>query len=132
MFSRAFGVTVVATVIAALSLQSVAAGDKKKFEISKDAIAGTVKSVDEKAAKFTITVKGNGFGVRGWAFVADRDWFHPPARRYFRLFTPRRSRCSCPTSPPRRTMGGPSFVAYKTCWPWVGSAPLTWDSHAGQ
>ena len=58
MFSRAFGVTVVATVIAALSLQSVAAGDKKKFEISKDAIAGTVKSVDEKAAKFTITVKG--------------------------------------------------------------------------
>ena len=31
---------------------------KKKFEIPKDAIAGTVKSVDEKAAKFTITVKG--------------------------------------------------------------------------
>src|SRR5262245_57018134 len=39
-------------------LQSVGAGDKKKFEIPKDAIAGTVKSVDEKAAKFTITVKG--------------------------------------------------------------------------
>jgi hypothetical protein len=48
----------VATVLAALSLQSVGAGDKKKFEIPKDAIAGTVKSVDEKAAKFTIIVKG--------------------------------------------------------------------------
>jgi hypothetical protein len=58
MFARAFGVAVVATVLAVLSLQSVGAGDKKKFEIPKDAIAGTVKSVDEKAAKFTITVKG--------------------------------------------------------------------------
>ena len=58
MFTRAFGVAIVATVLVALSLQSVGAGDKKKFEIPKDAIAGTVKSVDEKAAKFTITVKG--------------------------------------------------------------------------
>src|SRR6516225_6849152 len=58
MFTRAFGVAIVVTVLAALSLQSVGAGDKKKFEIPKDAIAGTVKSVDEKAAKFTITVKG--------------------------------------------------------------------------
>ena len=58
MFTRAFGVAVVATVLAALSLQAVGAGDKKKFEIPKDAIAGTVKSVDEKAAKFIITVKG--------------------------------------------------------------------------
>jgi hypothetical protein len=58
MFARAFGVAVVATVLAALTLQAVGAGDKKKFEIPKDAIAGTVKSVDEKAAKFTITVKG--------------------------------------------------------------------------
>jgi hypothetical protein len=58
MFTRAFGVAVVATVLAALSFHAVGAGDKKKFEIPKDAIAGTVKSVDEKAAKFTITVKG--------------------------------------------------------------------------
>ena len=43
-------------ILAALG-QSVRAGDKKKFEIPKDAIAGTVKSVDEKAAKFTITLK---------------------------------------------------------------------------
>src|SRR5215831_17449203 len=58
MFTRAFGVAIVVTVLAALSLQAVGAGDKKKFEIPKDAIAGTVKSVDEKAAKFTITEKG--------------------------------------------------------------------------
>ena len=58
MFTRAFGVAIVVTVLAALSLQAIGAGDKKKFEIPKDAIAGTVKSVDEKAAKFTITVKG--------------------------------------------------------------------------
>src|SRR6516225_11944565 len=56
MFTRAFGVAVVLTVLAALG-QSVGAGDKKKFEIPNDAIAGTVKSVDEKAAKFTITLK---------------------------------------------------------------------------
>ena len=58
MFTRAFGVAIVATVLVALSLQSVGAGEKRKFEIPKDAIAGTVKSVDENAAKFTITVKG--------------------------------------------------------------------------
>ena len=57
MLTRAFGFAIVVTVLAALS-QSVGAGDKKKFEVPKDAIAGTVKSVDEKAAKFTITVKG--------------------------------------------------------------------------
>jgi hypothetical protein len=57
MFTRAFGVAVVVTVLAALSIQAVGAGDKKKFEIPKDAIAGKVKTVDEKAAKFTITLK---------------------------------------------------------------------------
>jgi hypothetical protein len=57
MFARAFGVAIVALVLAALSLQAVGAGDKKKFEIPKDAIAGKVKSVDEKAAKFTIILK---------------------------------------------------------------------------
>ena len=57
MFTRAFGFAIVVTALATLS-HSVGAGDKKKFEIPKDAIAGTVKIVDEKAAKFTITVKG--------------------------------------------------------------------------
>jgi hypothetical protein len=28
-----------------------------------------------------------GLGVHGWPFVADRDWFHPPARRFFRFYT---------------------------------------------
>jgi len=28
-----------------------------------------------------------GFGVRGWPCVADRDWFHPPAGRFFRFYT---------------------------------------------
>ena len=38
----------------------------KKFEVPKDAIAGTVKSVDMKAPSFTITLKGGKdrtFGV---------------------------------------------------------------------
>ncbi|MFO0795877.1 MAG: hypothetical protein U0804_00215 [Gemmataceae bacterium] len=26
-----------------------------------------------------------GFRVRGWPAVADRDWFHPPAGRFFRF-----------------------------------------------
>jgi hypothetical protein len=59
MFTRAFGIGIVAAVLAALTLQAVGAGDKKKFEIPKDAIAGTVKSVDEKGAKFTITLKSD-------------------------------------------------------------------------
>jgi hypothetical protein len=28
-----------------------------------------------------------GMGVRGYPSVADRDWFHPPARRFFRFYT---------------------------------------------
>src|SRR6266581_2368139 len=28
-----------------------------------------------------------GWGVRGRPSVADRDWFHPPSRRFFRFFT---------------------------------------------
>src|SRR6516225_7647308 len=28
-----------------------------------------------------------GLGIRGWPSVADRDWFHPPAQRYFRFYT---------------------------------------------
>jgi hypothetical protein len=57
MFARTLGLAIVALVLAALSLQAVGAGDKKKFEIPKDAIAGKVKSVDLKAPSFTITLK---------------------------------------------------------------------------
>lgn len=28
-----------------------------------------------------------GLGVRGYPAVADRNWFHPPSRRYFRFYT---------------------------------------------
>jgi hypothetical protein len=28
-----------------------------------------------------------GFRVRGWPSVADRDWFHPPAGRFFRFYS---------------------------------------------
>jgi hypothetical protein len=28
-----------------------------------------------------------GWRVRGWPSVADRDWFHPPAGRFFRFYT---------------------------------------------
>ena len=28
-----------------------------------------------------------GLGVRGWPMTADRDWFHPPAERFFRFYT---------------------------------------------
>jgi hypothetical protein len=28
-----------------------------------------------------------GGKVRGWPSVADRDWFHPPSRRFFRFYT---------------------------------------------
>ena len=114
MFTRAFGVAVVLTVLAALS-QSVGAGDKKKFEIPKDAIAGTVKSVDEKAAKFTITVKGKdktftvdaktefwgakggdrGTGPKGWRTNA---WSKATKSRWCRRKTRLLPRtCTCPT-----------------------------------
>jgi hypothetical protein len=28
-----------------------------------------------------------GLGIRGYPAVADRDWFHPPRRRFFRFYT---------------------------------------------
>jgi hypothetical protein len=28
-----------------------------------------------------------GLRVRGWPSVADRDWFHPPAKRFFRFYS---------------------------------------------
>jgi hypothetical protein len=74
--TRAFGVAIVA-ILAALSLQVVGAGDKKKFEIPKDAIAGTIKSVDENAAKFTITVKGK---EKTFTVDAKMEFWRPKGR----------------------------------------------------
>ncbi len=28
-----------------------------------------------------------GWGVRDWPSVADRDWFHPPAGRFFQFYS---------------------------------------------
>jgi hypothetical protein len=41
--------------VVALGLQAAGQGKDKKFEVPKDAIAGTVKAVDLKASSFTIT-----------------------------------------------------------------------------
>jgi hypothetical protein len=43
-------------VIVGIGLDAGGQGKDKKFEVPKDAIAGTVKSVDMKAANFTITL----------------------------------------------------------------------------
>ena len=41
-----------------------------------------------------------GFGVRGWPSVADRDWFHPPAQRFFRFYTSPPITVYMPDEPP--------------------------------
>jgi hypothetical protein len=69
MFARTFGIAIVGLSLFAFGLQAGGGqkdGKDKKFEIPKDAIAGTVKSVDLKLAKFTITLtdgKSRSFGV---------------------------------------------------------------------
>jgi hypothetical protein len=46
-------------VVVALGLDASGQGKDKKFEVPKDAISGTIKSVDLKASSFTLTlVKG--------------------------------------------------------------------------
>jgi hypothetical protein len=68
MFARTFGIVIVGLVLCGLSHDAPGQGkdkDKKdgvkdaqkdkKFEVPKDAIVGTVKSVDLKANTFTIT-----------------------------------------------------------------------------
>jgi hypothetical protein len=45
--------------VVALGLEASGGGKDKKFEVPKNAVTGTVKSVDEKKASFTInTTKG--------------------------------------------------------------------------
>jgi hypothetical protein len=58
MFPRTFGIAAVGFVLCLFGIQiGIGAKDKDKFEIPKNAITGTVKSVDEKASTFTITLK---------------------------------------------------------------------------
>jgi hypothetical protein len=59
MFTRTLGFAILGVSLCAFGLQAGGGGKDgkdKKFEIPKDAIAGTVKSVDLKASKFTITL----------------------------------------------------------------------------
>ena len=50
-----------------------------------------------------------GFGVRGWPSVADRDWFHPPAGRYFRFYTAPPVRVYMPDEPRELDYGKTMF-----------------------
>jgi hypothetical protein len=69
MFARTLGFAIVGVSLCAFGLQAGGGakdGKDKKFEIPKNAIAGTVKTVDLKASKFTITLtdgKQRTFGV---------------------------------------------------------------------
>jgi len=60
MLFRTLSITTAVLVLLGLCLQVGLAegGDKdKKFEIPKNVVTGTIKSVDEKGAKFTIILK---------------------------------------------------------------------------
>jgi hypothetical protein len=50
-----------------------------------------------------------GLGVRGWPSVADRDWFHPPAARFFRFFTQPPLTVYMPDEPPETSYGQTMF-----------------------
>jgi hypothetical protein len=41
-----------------------------------------------------------GWGVRGWPMVADRDWFHPPSRRFFQFYSDPPVTVYMPDEPP--------------------------------
>jgi hypothetical protein len=58
MFVRTSSFVIVGLILCGLSYDTLGQGKDppKKFEIPKDAIAGTVKSVDLKASTFTITL----------------------------------------------------------------------------
>lgn len=69
MFARTLGLAIVGISLGVFGLHAGAGGKDakdKKFEIPKTAIAGTVKAVDLKTSKFTITLsdgKARTFGV---------------------------------------------------------------------
>jgi hypothetical protein len=50
-----------------------------------------------------------GLGVRGYPSVADRDWFHPPAGRFFRFFTAPPVTVFMPDEPPEASYGQTLF-----------------------
>ena len=50
-----------------------------------------------------------GLGVRGTPMIADRDWFHPPAGRYFRFFTKPEITVYMPDEPPETGYGDTMF-----------------------
>lgn len=50
-----------------------------------------------------------GRTVRGWPMVADRDWFHPPSRRFFRFFTLPPLTVYMPDEPPDTCYGQTMF-----------------------
>lgn len=50
-----------------------------------------------------------GYGVRGRASVADRDWFHPPNRRFFRFYTQPPITVFLPDEPPETGYGETMF-----------------------
>jgi hypothetical protein len=54
-----------------------------------------------------------GFGVRGWPSVADRDWFHPPAGRFFRFFTAPPITVSMPDEPRETSYGQTMFRRFQ-------------------
>jgi hypothetical protein len=50
-----------------------------------------------------------GWGIRGWPSVADRDWFHPPAGRFFRFYTEPPVTVYLPDEPPETSYGQTIF-----------------------
>ena len=75
MFSRMLSIAAVVLVLCVFSIQAGGGAKDKKFEVPKNAIAGTVKSVDEKAAKFTMTLKD---GADRTFMVDDKTEFWGP------------------------------------------------------
>ncbi len=54
-----------------------------------------------------------GFRVRGWPLVADRDWFHPPEGRFFRLYTTPQITVYTPDEPPDTSYGQTIFRRFQ-------------------
>lgn len=50
-----------------------------------------------------------GLGDRNWPSVADRDWFHPPAGRFFRFYTRPPVTVYMPDEPPETGYGETLF-----------------------
>src|SRR4051812_23349643 len=75
MFTRMLSLAVVGIALSVFGSQVGGQDKKKKFEIPKDAIAGTVKAVDAKAPSFTITLKGGK--DRTFAVTPETEFWGP-------------------------------------------------------